>query len=138
MGETGKVLVIPCSGIGKALGSVTREAALLVVEDLRPGRAQTLCLSLLTLGDPGAEKLVREWPVITVDGCPKGCARVNVEQAGGRPAARLRAADTYRRHRELKPTSVLDLGPQGQELARHLAEEIVKEVDGFRVEDDHA
>ena len=133
-----KVLVIPCSGIGKALGSLTREAAFQVVEDMRPEQAETLCLSLLTLGDAGAQEKVRTQAVVTIDGCPKGCARVNVEQAGGRPAATLRAADTYRRHRELKPAGVLDLGPQGQELAGYLAEEIAAEVDRLTREDDDA
>ena len=123
------VLIIPCSGIGKALGSLSREAALRVVEDLRPECADTLCLARLTLGDPQAQEAVRTHPVITVDGCPKACARVNVEQAGGKPAATLRAADTHRRHRELKPAGVIDLGPQGQELAGYLAEEIAAEVD---------
>lgn len=133
-----RILVIPCSGIGKALGSLSREAALRVVEDLRPDCAATLCLARLTLGDPQAREAVRTQAVVTVDGCPKGCARVNVEQAGGRPAATLRAADTYRRHRELKPAGVLDLGPQGQELAGYLAEEIVAEVDRLCREDDDA
>jgi len=135
---TEKVLVIPCSGIGKALGSLSREAALRVVEDLRPECAETLCLARLTLGDPEAQEAVRTRAVITVDGCPKACARVNVEQAGGKPAATLRAADTYRQHRELKPAGVLSLGPQGQELAGHLAEEIAAAVDRLCQEGNHA
>ena len=132
------VLIIPCSGIGKALGSLSREAALRVVEDLRPECAETLCLARLTLGDPAAQEAVRTHAVITVDGCPKACARVNVEQAGGRPAATLRAADTYRQHRELKPAGVIDLGPQGQQLAGYLAEEIAAAVDRLCREGDDA
>jgi len=126
------ILVIPCSGIGKVLGSVSREAALQVVEDLRPEDAETLCLARLTLGDPQAQEAVRTHPVITVDGCLKGCARVNVEQAGGKPAATLRAADTFRRHRDLKPAGVIDLGEGGRKLAQHLAEEIAVCVDRIR------
>jgi len=133
-----RVFVIPCSGIGKAFGSLSREAALRVVEDLRPECAATLCLARLTLGDPEAEEAVRTHAVITVDGCPKACARVNVEQAGGKPAATLRAADTYRQHRELKPAGVIDLGPQGQELAGYLADEIAAEVDRLCREGDDA
>lgn len=127
-----RVLVVPCSGIGKVLGSISREAALEVVEDLRPEDTATLCLARLTLGDPQAQEAVRTHPVITVDGCLKGCAQVNVEQAGGKPAAALRAADTFRRHRDLKPAGVIDLGEGGQKLARHLAEEIAVQVDRIR------
>ncbi len=133
-----KVLVIPCSGIGKPLGALSREAALEVVEDLRPGCAETLCLARLTLGDAGAQEAVRTHPVITIDGCPKACARVNVEQAGGRPAATFRAADIYREHRGLKPAGVIDLGPEGRELAHYLAEEVAAEVDHLAQEDDDA
>ena len=32
-----KIVIVPCSGIGKTYGSVSREAAYTVVEDLRPG-----------------------------------------------------------------------------------------------------
>ena len=46
-----KVIVIPCSGIGKALGSVSREATYEVVESLRKGVTETTCLALITSGD---------------------------------------------------------------------------------------
>ncbi|MGB9723141.1 MAG: putative zinc-binding protein [Chloroflexia bacterium] len=124
-----RVLIIPCSGIGKVLGSVSREAAFRVLEELRPQETGTLCLARLTLGDPQAQEEVRRHPVITVDGCTKGCARVNVEQAGGRPAASFCAAEAFRRHRDLRPASVLDLGPGGEALAGRLAEEIAVQVD---------
>ncbi|MGB5932658.1 MAG: putative zinc-binding protein, partial [Anaerolineae bacterium] len=85
--EDNKVLIIPCSGIGKAFGSVGREAMYIVVEELRPEETETVCLSLLTLGDEEAKDRVRRHLVITIDGCPKGCAEVNVESVGGRSAA---------------------------------------------------
>lgn len=124
-----KVLVIPCSGIGKAFGSVGREAAYLVVEDMRPDQTGTLCLSLLTMGDEEAKTAVSRWPTITIDGCPKACARVNVEASGGTPKAEFRVVDTYREHRELKVNSVLDLGENGRRLAQLLADKVAAEVD---------
>ncbi len=69
-----RVIIIPCSGIGKAFGSVGREAAYVVTEELRPGCTQTVCLSLLTLGDEEARRQVRKHPTITIDGCPTACA----------------------------------------------------------------
>jgi len=38
------VLVIPCSGIGKVHGLISREAAYLVTDELAPGQTDTLCL----------------------------------------------------------------------------------------------
>jgi uncharacterized metal-binding protein len=126
-----KTVVIPCSGIGKAFGSVSREATYIVVDELRPDAAETTCLSLLTMGDEDTCRLVCERPTITIDGCPTGCARVNVEASGGKPVVALRVVDTYREHRELRAESVLDLGPGGQQLARVLAEKVVAVIDGL-------
>ncbi len=123
------VIIIPCSGIGKAYGSVGREATYQVVEELRPDSADTVCLSLLTLGDPEVQAQVREHPTITIDGCPKACAQINVQAAGAKPAQTFRVFDVFRAHKELKVRSVSELGESGKEMARILAEEIAARVD---------
>ncbi len=51
MTEQHKVVIIPCSGIGKTYGTVSREAAYDVTEDIRPDQTQLVSLSLLVLGD---------------------------------------------------------------------------------------
>jgi uncharacterized metal-binding protein len=134
MSSTGqeRVIIVPCSGIGKAFGSVGREAAYVVTEELRPGCTQTVCLSLLTLGDEDARRRVRKHPTITIDGCPTACARVNVEQAGAAPAATFRVFDVFRRHKELRVRSVSDIGKAGEEMARILARDIAAKVDELR------
>lgn len=129
MTESKRVIVIPCSGIGKAYGSVGREAMYRMIEDLRPNTTDTVCLSLLTLGDADAQALVRQNPTITIDGCPTACAKVNVQAAGGKPAAEFRVFDVFRAHKELKVRSVSDLGENGREMARILAEELAAKVD---------
>jgi len=128
------VIVLPCSGVGKAFGSISREATWLVVEQLRPAVTKTMCLALLTLGDEDAVREVRESRVITVDGCPTACARVNVEQSGGSPAA-VRVFDVFRGHREAGEIGVTDIGAAGRRLARVLAEEIARKVDEIRAEE---
>jgi len=129
-----EVIIIPCSGIGKAFGSVGREAAYVVTEELRPGCTSTVCLSLLTLADEDARRRVRRHPTITIDGCPTACARVNVEQAGGKPAATFRVFDVFRQHKELKVRRVSDIGEAGKAMARILAEQIADKVDELRNE----
>jgi uncharacterized metal-binding protein len=127
-----KVLIISCSGVGKAFGMVGREAMYAVVEDLRPDVTDTLCLSLLTMGDEEARAEVSSRPAITIDGCPKMCARVNVEASGSHPAASFKVVDTYRRFRELKSQAVAMPDEAGRQLARALAEEVAAEVDRLR------
>ena len=132
--DSDRVLIIPCSGIGKAFGSVGREAAHLVLEELRPDDTATVCLSLLTMGDDESQQRVREQRSIAIDGCPKACARVNIEHAGAEPAATFRVFDVFRAHKELRVTRVSDIGENGREMARILAEEVAARVDELRNE----
>jgi len=123
-----KVYVIPCSGIGKATASVGREAAYRVIEDLMPEDTDTLCLSLLTMGDDEARGKVRESRVLTIDGCGKDCARLNVEASGKAPDITHRTHDFLKKHRELQPEGVLDIGENGRKLMEIMSEEIAAEI----------
>ena len=124
-----KVIVIPCSGIGKALGSVSREATYEVVESLRKRVTDTTCLALITSGDKETLQLVKTNKCITVDGCPLQCAEKNVKLAGGELAAGFRVVDTLKENRKLKPKSVTFLDRDGQELASLLAKQVAEKVD---------
>ena len=129
MSKDGKILVIPCSGIGKALGTVGRTATYEVVEKLRPNEANTVCLPLLTIGDEAVLKLVRNNPCISVDGCPFQCARKNIEASKGKLVDSLMVTDVLRENRGLKPEAVTELGPKGLKLASILAEKIAGRID---------
>jgi len=124
-----KVVVLPCSGIGKAYGEIGRQAVYQLAEDLRPEEVTTICLARLMIDDPDARGLVRDNFVITVDGCAHDCARKTVESTGKRVDRALRVIDTYKEHRDLKPQGVLELGEPGLKLAHILAERLEEEVD---------
>ncbi len=115
-GNADEVLVIPCSGIGKVHGLVGREATYSALE-LLPGRAETVCLALLVTGDPETREKVRAHRSITVDGCPKLCARKNVELAGGEVALSVKVYETMKRHRGEKFGTVTALSEQGLAMA---------------------
>jgi uncharacterized metal-binding protein len=119
-----RVCIVPCSGIGKTYGSVTREAAYVVTGDLRPETTEIVPLSLLVLGDEGTREAVRRSHVITLDGCKLACASVNVRQAGGAVAREYAVLDFYRQHRDLKPAGIAELTAGGLALARALAEDV--------------
>jgi uncharacterized metal-binding protein len=134
-----KIVIVPCSGIGKSYGSVTREAAYVLVEELRPETTSIVPLSLLVLGDPAAREAVRAAPVVTLDGCKLACATVNVQQAGGTVAGEFTVLDCYRRHKNLKPQGIAELNDGGLALARALAEEVAAACDQLSVEEaEHA
>jgi uncharacterized metal-binding protein len=129
MSESKHVVVVPCSGIGKTYGTVGREAAYELAEELRPGCAEVVALSLLVLGDTETQARVQAAPAITVDGCKLACASKMVTESGGRVAYEANVLDTFRRHRHLKPKGIAELNPEGQELACRMAEELAEATD---------
>jgi uncharacterized metal-binding protein len=129
MSDEKKIVIVPCSGIGKTYGTVSREAAYDVVEDLRPDETQLVALSMLVLGDEGARAAVDGRRAITIDGCKLACASKMVRESGGAVAREHAVLDAYRRHRAFKPAGIAELNEGGRQLAHALAEEIAVEID---------
>jgi uncharacterized metal-binding protein len=122
----GDVLVIPCSGIGKVHGLVSREVVYRVTDNLMPQKSDTACLALLVTGDEETRKKVRSHPCITVDGCPKLCAQKNVELSGGKIAKGVRVYDTMKRHRGAQFGSATSLSEEGWTVVDEIAAEIAE------------
>jgi len=130
-GSGRKVVVVPCSGIGKPYGTVSREAAYELCEELRPRTTALVALSRLVMGDAGAGRTVAGHPAIAIDGCKLTCAAKMVRVRGGTVAREVAVLDVYRCHRELKPEGIAELNDAGLALARVIAEEIVPTVDAL-------
>jgi len=125
-----KVVVIPCSGIGKALGKVSRIAAYKVIEE-NPKTARTLCLALLTVGDEEAGKLISSTPCIAIDGCPNQCSAKNILASEGKLVAEVMVTDVLRNNRGLKPQGVIELNEDGLKLAGLVAKEVIDKINGM-------
>ena len=121
-----RYVIIPCSGIGKTLGTITRRATRIVTEDLRPDETDTICLPLLTIGDEETVRRIRENPCVTVDGCAAQCAKKNVEYHHGKLKGSVKVIDVMRETPGVKLGTVLDIGPGGETLAKKTGEKIVK------------
>jgi uncharacterized metal-binding protein len=124
-----RVMLVPCSGLGKSLGTVSREAAYEVLEDLRPAETGLTPLSLLVLGDEETRAAVADNVAVAIDGCKLACASKMVEESGGQVARGFAVLDAYRRHRQFKPRGIAELNEGGKKLAHALAEEIAEAVD---------
>jgi len=124
-----KVVIVPCSGIGKTYGTISREAAYEVIEDLRPETSQLVALSMLVLGEDEARAAVSANPAITIDGCKLACATKMVQESGGKVAQDFAVLDVYRRYRKFKPQGIAELNEGGLQLAHALAEEVAGVVD---------
>jgi uncharacterized metal-binding protein len=129
MNQERKVIIVPCSGIGKTYGTVSREAAYEVIEDLRPELAQLVALSLLVLGDEDTRRAVSQNPAIAIDGCKLACASRMVEESGGQLAQEYAVLDIYRRYRQFKPRGIAELNEGGLQLAHALAQEVSASID---------
>jgi hypothetical protein len=81
--EITKVGVISCSGEAIPEGTISRLATRRVLELLRPDKTVTICLPLFLAGNEGERNFAKTHPTITVDGCPKQCARWGTEQNSG-------------------------------------------------------
>lgn len=130
------ILILPCSGIGKPFGSIARDATFRVCDELRPGKADTLCLSLLVMGDEEASNRVSSSICIVVDGCPLACSINNVERSAGNIIAEFKVMDLLRENRGLKPREVTFLDEDGEKLSKLLADKIAAKVDELTEESD--
>lgn len=124
-----KVMIVPCSGIGKSYGTVSRVAAYQVTEDDRPESTRLIPLALLVLGDEESRAALAEYPAITLDGCKLACATKMVRECGGQVAKDFAVLDVFRRYREFKPQGIAELNEGGQKLADALAKEVGAAVD---------
>jgi uncharacterized metal-binding protein len=129
-------LVIPCSGIGKVHGLISRESAYLVTDKLAPKTTDTLCLALLVIGDSEAVAAVRSHACITIDGCAKACAQKNVEMAGGRVAKAIQVAEAFRNYRGAKPGNATVLTDAGWSITRDIAADVVCEAARLRTDEE--
>jgi len=88
-----KVGIVACSGEELPEGTVTRLAALKVLEELRPADTVTICLPLFLAGGEGDRAFARFYPTIAVDGCEERCAARATEMYSGSPATSFVVSD---------------------------------------------
>ncbi|MHA1585071.1 MAG: putative zinc-binding protein [Promethearchaeota archaeon] len=121
-----KILIVPCSGIGKSLGSMTRWAATELHNEICPELTKQICLAQLVAGDQEPGEIVQEYQAITLDGCPKKCASKLLRQTGGTILNEYLMARFLVKHRELRINTkdVSNPGENAEKLAKIIAKEI--------------
>src|SRR5512135_1533482 len=126
-----KVGIVACSGEELAEGTVTRLAALKVLEQLRPGDTVTICLPLFLAGGEGDRAFARFYPTIAIDGCEKQCAYRGTERYSNRPAAGLIVTDLIAGHNLDRPQGLRKLNSAGMRAVDLAAEQVAGEVDAL-------
>jgi uncharacterized metal-binding protein len=126
-----KVGVVACSGEEMAEGTVTRLAALKVLEQLRPAETVTICLPLFLAGGEGDRAFARFYPTIAIDGCDKRCAARGTELYSGQPAAGVVVGDVARLMGFSQLGSGRRLNAAGWQAVDAVAAEVAHQVDGL-------
>src|SRR4030043_1440757 len=124
-----KVGIIACSGEELAEGTITRLAALQVLEQLRPNDTVTLCLPLFLAGGEGDRAFAKFYPTISVDGCELRCAARATEMYSNKPAATIMVRDVIKENKLEPPEGKRRLNSAGLQAVEITAEKIANKVD---------
>jgi uncharacterized metal-binding protein len=124
-----KVGVVACSGEEMAEGTVTRLAALKVLEQLRTADTVTICLPLFLAGGEGDRAFARFYPTIAIDGCEKRCAARGTEMYSGRPAAQILVTEVIAERGLAQPEGKRRLNAAGLQAVEATAHKVAEMVD---------
>jgi uncharacterized metal-binding protein len=124
-----KVGIVACSGEELPEGTVTRLAALKVLEKLRPAYTVTICLPLFLAGGEGDRAFAKFYPTIAVDGCELRCAARATEMYSSKPAASLMVRDLISENGLDLPEGRRRLNSAGLRVVDMTAERIAETVD---------
>ena len=123
-----KVAIVACTGMGKALGTVARQVAYKVVDELRPEKTVLICIPSLSAGIRQYTDLLQKYPAIILDGCVERCATKITVKNRGMIRAKVFLPQMIAKY-GLKPKSRTDLGEEGEKLVVKVAEEVAGMVD---------
>ncbi len=124
-----KVGIVTCSGEELPEGTVTRLAALKVLEQLRPADTVTICLPLFLAGGEGDRAFARFYPTIAIDGCDKRCAARGTEMYSGKPAASIVVTELVAERGLGKPEGKRRLNEAGRQAVAATAGQVAELVD---------
>lgn len=124
-----KVAVLGCSGIGRLVSTIVRQAAYMLKQD-RPDNVVLVSSGSLTGDVPEALATARHYPLLVIDGCRPRCASAIAAGKGIEPAATIWVAEVVARHKlSLAGENRKALGEKGMALARKIADEALEKID---------
>ncbi|HNX86495.1 MAG TPA: putative zinc-binding protein [Bacteroidales bacterium] len=91
-----KYVILPCNGLDKCAGLVTRELALKLHERWD---SEIICPVFYRVSEAKYNKLAAERPLLVIDGCPTRCASKLAVEKNLKVARRIIVADEAKKHR---------------------------------------
>ncbi len=116
-GTNGVYAILPCNGLDKAAGAVSREVALQLAE--RTG-SEILCPVFYRVAEARYNRLAGERPLLVIDGCATRCASKLAAENGLKASKKLTVTEEAKQ-RGIELGDALRLDEAGCSLAKALA-----------------
>jgi len=83
-----KVVIAPCTGVGQTVGTISRQVAYAVVDEIMPERTVLLCLPAYVVKVEEDVEMVRQNPdrIVVIEGCSHTCMTKILKERGYKPA----------------------------------------------------
>jgi len=78
------VVIAPCSGVGQTVGTISRQAAYTVVDELMPGETMLLCLPAYVANVKEDVEMVERHSskIVAIEGCGQKCVTKILRERG--------------------------------------------------------
>lgn len=124
-----KVAVVGCSGIGRLVSTVVRQAVYMIAE-ARPDDVVVVSSGSLTGDVPEALDAARQYPLVVIDGCRPKCASAIAGGKGLDVAATVWVPEVVAKHKlSIAGEQRTGLGEKGMALARAVADDAIEKID---------
>ncbi|MHB8076766.1 putative zinc-binding protein [Desulfosporosinus fructosivorans] len=115
--------VLPCNGLDKGAGCISREIALNLVEK---SDSEMICPVLYRVAEARYTKIAQEKPLLVIDGCQTRCASKLASEKGLKVTAKITVAEEAK-NRGFDLGESLRLGENEVKLAEMVADELLLE-----------
>ncbi|OAA90271.1 putative zinc-binding protein [Clostridium ljungdahlii] len=130
-----KIGVLSCSGEECLGGTISRLATRKMLEKLRKDNTVTLCLPLYLAGGEEERSFAKDYPVITIDGCSKCCAKRATEKYSGKVSDTVIVSNVLGEDAALsKIVSSKDLKKEHYQMVDKVADDICQKFDKITLE----
>lgn len=115
--------ILPCNGLDKSAGCVSREVAIKLseIED-----NEIICPVLFRVADVRYKKVAEEKPLLVIDGCATRCASKLAAEKGLKIAKKITIAEEAK-DRSIELSKDLKIGKNEENLISTLVQELTKE-----------
>ncbi len=117
-----KICLLPCNGLDKALGVITREVSIKVIE--MDSSIDLICPVLYNTNEKKYDEILKNAKIIVIDGCSTRCAAKLAETKGQKISKRVFIPDMTKKF-QLRPGKNLVLNTDGEKLVEKIAAEII-------------